>query len=346
VVAADLDGDGVLDLALANADFDTVSVLHGNGDGSFAPRRSWRVGGKPCRLLAVDWDADGKLDLVSVGGDSGELWILHNDHGSFAARGRPTKLGVGVTDFAVADLNGDKQLDVVAIGRSRLVILLRDGDGFAAEQRLRLDSEPTALAVADLDGDGKLDLITAHAQPEKIMRLMGRGDGTFAVPESVATKVAAARLVVADFDGDGKADVAVLGSQQRWGLLSGTGAGELGQPRFFTVEGSLRDLVAGDFNGDKRLDVAIAGTAPKPREPRPSRYCESDHIDEPGVVRVWLNQGSGGFADAEVLATGAEPLSLVAADFDRDGRVDFAVACNADGSVVRTSAPKTWKAKP
>ena len=244
-VLADVNGDGILDIVTANGfpgnEFFTggegVSVLLGNGDGTFKPAHTVLATGNPSSILVGDFNGDGKPDIViSFDSEFGfgvtTLSILRgNGDGTFQAPSPiplpffsgfdPVNI-VGVSSIAAADFNGDGRLDL-AVGVSAVTtntvtggspfavynveILLNRGDGTftAVETPLDSVSEPQPLVVADFDGDGHLDLIASDSTV-----LLGNGDGTFrTIPSSngIFGSFQASGLV-GDFNGDGRLDIA------------------------------------------------------------------------------------------------------------------------------------------
>lgn len=172
VVAADVDGDGRIDLVTSNSDDDSVSVLFGNGDGTFLDQVKFAVGASPWRVSVSDVDGDGRLDLVTA-----------NEGSPRDAAGDP---GPGGT---VSVLRG------------------RGGRAFAAQQVLPVGRSPYGLSVLDVDGDGRIDIITANNGSGTISVLSGRGDGTFAPARAFAAGPGAARTLPIDVDGDGRTEI-------------------------------------------------------------------------------------------------------------------------------------------
>jgi hypothetical protein len=221
VAIADLDADGYQDIVTANNGFDrrghTVSVLLGNGDGTFEPKRDYRTGVNPCSVVIGDLNGDGALDLATAdaGGNTVSV-LLGTGNGRFgAARSYPT--GRVPRGVAIGDLNSDGKLDLAtADSVSHTVsVFLNSGNGrFVPKGRYRTGRVPVAVAIGDLSGDGVADVVTANEQSSvSLLRNAGTGrlqssldylsrrtDRDYPGPMSVA---------LADLNGDGKSDIAV-----------------------------------------------------------------------------------------------------------------------------------------
>jgi FG-GAP-like repeat/Cep192 domain 4/Abnormal spindle-like microcephaly-assoc'd, ASPM-SPD-2-Hydin len=219
IMAADLNGDGKLDLATVNPQSDDVEVFLGNGDGTFDGVAQYSTGGSDSVALGLgDFNRDGKIDLVA-GSLGGTVSILFgNGEGGFAA---PVQYQVGFqVDFVTAaDLNGDGALDLVAAnaGATTISVLLGNGDGtFQPPVEYAVGTDPLTIAVGDFDGDRKLDLAVANRDctgqgcgTGSISVLIGGGNGTFQTHVDYATANSPFSLAIADFNRDGRLDIAV-----------------------------------------------------------------------------------------------------------------------------------------
>ncbi len=280
IAAGDINRDGKVDLVVARAgqvyippamataaaaspSSDDISVLLGNGDGTFKPAvNSVLLGpaGTSHSTWLVDMNRDGKLDLV---GDWGVA--LGRGDGTFKPPiPFPSNIlsldGVGVGDF-----NNDGIQDVVIWAAQQGQIETMLGDGTGAFKPKSTFSYPhyviTDLQVAKMYGGAERDLVfcgesvdtaSAELSTNLVATVHGNGDGTFGTKKIVPLPTLPRSLAYADFDRDGKLDVVVNDS---FGVqyLRGTGTGSFYAPQFFPGTPTL--LQAIDVNGDGALDV-------------------------------------------------------------------------------------------
>lgn len=261
IAAADFNGDGNVDVATANEYSRDVSVLLGNGDGSFAAVTDYAVAGGPYSVTTGDLNGDGNPDLIA--GTSGNVSVLLGlGDGTFeTAVDYPA--GDHPWSVVAADLNGDGATDLAAgnYGSNDVSILLGKGDGtFAPAGSYPVATYPWSIASADLNGDGNADLALANGSyTADVSVLLGKGDGTFRRASSFATPDAPARSIrIDDFNRDGHPDLAVGHLEgARISVLPGRGDGTFGKA--VTVETRTSGRVASaDFNGDRRPDLATA----------------------------------------------------------------------------------------
>lgn len=277
VVAADLNGDGKLDLVVSDGSTNTVNVFQGNGDGTLRPAKAFATGFNPGTVVAADLNGDGKLDLVTANfafifnGNPGSLSVLlGNGDGTFKNH-VDYNVGAQVTDVAVGDFNRDGNLDVAFVDwgsgtNPLLYVLPGNGDGTFQPEPGVPSVPANAIGTADLNNDGKLDLLMVWADltlsNNALSVFIGNGDGTFQprVDYSTGSLSNPERMATADFNGDGKLDVVVTDFNSvpaNLGLFLGNGDGTL-QPPLDIVTGDRFpfEVVAADFNGDGEVDLA------------------------------------------------------------------------------------------
>ena len=266
VAVGDFNGDGKLDLVVSNGGRSNVSVLLGNGNGTFQTAVNYGVGSGPYSVAVGDFNGDGRLDLVAAnsGANSVSL-LLGNGDGTFQSA---VDYAVGSTPFwvAVGDFNHDGKLDlaVANFGSKNVSVLLGKGDGtFEAAINYATGSGPASVAVGDFNHDGKLDLAVANLGRNNVSVLLGQGDGTFRPAIEYGAGSNPRWVAVGDFNGDGKVDLAVANNAVNGGtpsvsLLLGKGDGTFKNAVDYTVGTQPESLAVGDFNGDGRLDLAVA----------------------------------------------------------------------------------------
>lgn len=279
----DFNADGKLDLVAANST--NVSVLLGNGDGTFQPPTTVVPTGPYGTISSVavgDFNGDGKLDLGVAssyyipggwgyyGGYPG--WyadtasvLLGNGAGAFATSGSASSTFYGRATAAVADVNNDGKQDLVLGGNSGYVsVHLGDGlGGLGSSLNSYAPQVPTAqsMALGDMDKDGKLDVVVANPYSSGVTVLQGNGLGGFTTDSAhnFATDSYIDAVALADFNGDGKLDVEATSSSGTMNVLLGTGSGTLRPAVIDPVAGGLYAAATGDFNGDGGQDVAPLG---------------------------------------------------------------------------------------
>ena len=317
VIAADVDGDGKLDLVTANSDDDTVSVLLGNGDRTFQPNADYGTGTDPRSVFAADLNRDGNLDLVTANNSVSVL--LGNGDGTFGAN-TDYAMGAGTRSAIAVDLDNDGDLDLVAVNNTDDTVSVRLGNGdgtFGAQVVYTTGTGPTAVAAGDLNRDGKLDLVVTNGDStaNSVSVLLGVGDGTFLAKTDYATSDRPSSVVIADLNRDGKLDLAVSGHTTSYNNVDfvsvhlGNGDGTFVVPRV--------DYNAGD-EGIVALSVADVN-----RDGIPDLLTANNRMNS---VSVLLGTSTAGFWNRTDFGTGVDPRSVIAADLNNDGWLELVTA--------------------
>ena len=315
---ADFNGDGKLDLAVVNAGYSsqpghTVSILLGNGDGTFQPQTEFQVGYQPFAITAADFNGDGHVDLATANYLDGTVSVLFGKgDGTFRASGTYTAghpfAPYGITSV-VFSRGGKPGLAVGTL--SGIYTLVNKGDGtfHAAEG---YGPGASQLVTGDFNGDGRADLgfsAGLYDTDSGVGVLLGLGNGAFATSTAYSALPNTNGLAAGDFNGDGVLDLAVGELDGSYlAIMKGLGKGQFAVPQVtYPLSANVAVLAAGDLNGDGKLDLVVAS-------------------DGPWQVAVLFGAGDGTFTNGPVYPLKGEwPRSISLVDLNGDGKLDMAV---------------------
>ncbi len=287
--AADLDGDGKLDLIACEVNSSNVTVFHNVSSPGLLSSNSFEAAfdlpvGNDCRFAAAaDLDGDGRVDIVALNYGDKTISLLKNigtagtlNANSFAPAVVLAAPG-GPYEVAIADLDGDGKPDLAVANSDDGTVSIYQNAGGALSNEIippRLDlptgNTTATIAVADLDGDGKLDLIAGSVQSENISVFRNVSTGGPLTTNSFAPRVDFATgdwthtVAIADFNGDGKPDIAVVGELpstmsifQNVSTPGSFTSASLAPRVDFGTGWNAWGVAAGDFDGDGRPDIVF-----------------------------------------------------------------------------------------
>jgi hypothetical protein len=362
-VAADFTGNGHSDLAVANWISNDVTVMLGQGDGTFRTE-TIPAGPGPYDIVTGDFNGDGRPDLAIADNNANEVTVLLGQgDGTFRSETIPVGVGPFSGPFALVtgDFLGNGRTDLAVACREyyfdpvlgdaflgSLSVLLNNGDGTFQTETIPLGTFLTGLAAGDFFGDGHTDLAVADAgalwgSSDAVTVVRVQPDGTLRT-QTIPVGPSPEGILAGDFTGDGRADLASI-NQGNYGLQPDGSYAYVsdvtvlvGEPdgtiHTQTIPAGLNAgqnaqlgvaAVTGDFAGNGRTDLAIVNGASY--GPLPSGgYGYSSNA----AVTLLLAQENGAFQSRSipmVQQPGYDPgYNVTAADFTDSGRTELAIS--------------------
>jgi Calx-beta domain/FG-GAP-like repeat/FG-GAP repeat/Domain of unknown function (DUF4214) len=347
VAVGDINGDGKLDLAVANNSFSAVSVLlnttaPGATTPSFSPKEDFTANTNPAFVVVRDLNLDGKPDLAVASGSNTVSVLLNTTSPGAATPSFSLKQDFGVggdpVSIDVADLNRDGTLDLaVANGNSNSVSVLLNNTApcaampaFSARQDFDTGSGPQSVRLGDLNGDGNVDMVAANIGSATVSVFLNTGapgsvTASFAARQDFGAGAQPQALALGDLNGDGKLDLAV--TNQGPGTVSvlfntttpGAVTASFAVKQDFGAGNEPRSITLGDLNRDGKLDLAVANSLS-------------------ATTSVLMNTTAPGaaapsFSPKKDFTTGTQPQSVAAGDLNGDGKLDLVATNFSDFTV-------------
>ena len=277
VRAGDVNKDGKLDIVTANNWSRNLTVILGNGDGTFMlPGTNYALPFEGRSVALGDLNGDGDLDLIwGTSATVNNVRVrLGSGDGTFGAPGDFSDGGINTNDMEVADLNGDGNMDLVVSNRDGggISVMLGDGlGGLGAPTTYPLAGTPRSVTIGDLNGDGRPDLAASVSSTNQVAVLLAAGvPGSFGTVVNYPAGSVPHDVAAADFDGDGNLDLATANNNtnnavvngDNVSILEGDGLGSFAAPTNYPSPSDIGvmfhpvSVFSADLNGDGKPDIA------------------------------------------------------------------------------------------
>ncbi len=304
---ADFNNDSKTDIAVSNQVSNDVSILLGNGNGTFNPASPVPAGSGPYSIVAGKFNADNNFDLaVANSGSNNVSILLGNGDGTFTA-GASYFVGAAPISIAAGDINNDTKTDLVVANFGSFffgtvsVLIGNGGGAFGAGTSIRTRTQPSFVKLVNLSPDSTPDLVVANFGSNSVSTFFGNGTGGFVLQQNLSTGAGPVAVEVADIGGDGIGDLIIANyNSDSNSICQGLASGLFGGCVVNSANGSNPiSIAAADFdaNGIKEQATALSGS---------------------DAVSIFGNS----------VATGQFPNAVAAADLNGDSKPDF-VTVNA-----------------
>ncbi|MBD2342306.1 VCBS repeat-containing protein [Calothrix sp. FACHB-156] len=319
VYAADVDGDGDLDVLSASVNDDTIAWYENSGSQSFTERIITTTADGARSVYAADVDGDGDLDVLSASSSDNTIaWYENSGSQSFTER-IITTTADGARSVYAADVDGDGDLDVLSASSSDNTIAWYENNGSQSfTERIITTTADGARSVyaADVDGDGDLDVLSASTSDDTIAWYENNGSQVFTKRIITTTANGAYSVYAADVDGDGDLDVLSASAyDDKIAWYENNGSQSFTERIITTTADAARSVYAADVDKDGDLDVLSA----------------SQNDDK---IAWYENSGSQSFTERIITTTADAARSVYAADVDGDGDLDVLSASAYDDKIA------------
>ncbi|CAF4756532.1 unnamed protein product [Rotaria sp. Silwood1] len=324
LVIGDFNNDNISDIAVANSRKKSISILLGNGNGTFAPHMSQKtIDASPVSIAVGDFNNDSRQDIVVALEYANSIGIFIGiGNGSFQNQiSYQMPRESSPVWVAVGDFNNDNVQDIVVTnfyGHS-VGILLGYGNGSFTHVTVFStgnSSGPCSIAIGDFNKDNRMDIVVANRNARNVGVFLGYGNGTFSSQITYTTGSGSMLVSIAvdDLNNDTVLDIAISdfrGGRGNIGVLYGLGNGKFLVPKIYStgVNSDPSSLAIGDFDNDGRQDFVVSNS-------------------KKNNIGIMLRNKSEPFGKQTTFSMGknAKPYSVVISDFNHDDQLDIAVA--------------------
>jgi len=305
-VAVDLNGDGKIDLALADAG---IYICTGNGNGTFSSGVFYPISDTGVGYLVVgDFNGDGILDIAATGQTG--VWLLTGKGGGVFNSAVLAASLSGASTIAAADFNQDGKLDLAitrftsGLGNGFAVLLGKGNGTFQTPQTFSTPTTPRTIAVGSLTKGGPPGIAVDQAATTQVYLYPGNGAGGFSAPQTVTLPNGenTSALVIGDVNGDGIPDLVSNTGSIAFGQAGGAYAKPVSYP--INLSGASSSVALADLRNNGLTDIVTSSTY---------------------AISVLLNTGTGLFKDGVWTNVTGGASCGVKNDFNHDGKPDLAV---------------------
>ena len=330
VITCDFNRDNQMDIVSVNSKNNSISVITGEGNGTFAKQRVYSTGdnSNPYAVATGDLDNDNRMDFVVANEGSNSIGIFYGfNYTSFQSQWTYRSVDIiAPSGIVVGNFNYDNGLDIgVTYSTSNnICIFLGSGNGSFSNGTIYSTgngSQPHGISTGDFNKDGRLDIVVANSGTNEVGVLLSYGNGSFASITTYSTGASSTPIavVVDDFNNDSRLDLVVANyGNNSVGILLGHGNGSFSDVIIYStgVGSTPRCVAVGDFTNDGSLDIAVTIL----------------NIDGVGI---FLGNGNGTFRNLTIFPIGesSQPWWITVGDFNSDNQLDIAIAMSNNNNV-------------
>ncbi|MBL4661704.1 MAG: VCBS repeat-containing protein [Alcanivoracaceae bacterium] len=258
---SDFNHDGNVDICVVNINDNTISILLGNGDGSFMPAQNVSVGNAPRGIAVLDVDGDGDIDIVNSNYESDNMSVLINNGDGIFSEAQFFDSGEGGEwALAAADMDEDGILDLVVGNQDAQTISVLKNNGKQVFTNIGSQNAQGAvwmLVVGDVNGDGHEDVAAVNSSNNNGAILKGDGTGRLLTATITATDAFPLASDLGDLDGDGDLDWVTSSFSGDWMLFKNNGSGGFDFDQKFDAPIAASCALLFDIDNDLDLDMVL-----------------------------------------------------------------------------------------